>query len=192
LRSTISVVHVAEVAKCGAGVVPVWPRREGRLGSGPTTRSAESERVAAKVADDPLAAFAHDQAAKNLTDQAAVLEALRGRAGTLLSTAALATSFLGGLTLVAPAITEAGAFRGARIGDWAWAAIVAFGVVAVLTFLILWPWTWTFSMNPMSSVQDATSAGLDLDGLKWDLALYQQASGSRTTTSSNGCFEHFS
>jgi hypothetical protein len=131
------------------------------------------------MAADPLAAFGYDEAVRNITDQASVLEALRGRAGTLLSTAALATSFLGGLTLVAPAISAAGAFRGARIGGFAWAAIIAFGVVALLTFAILWPWTWRFTMNPVLFVTEARKEGLDLDPLKWQLAEYHQANWTR-------------
>ena len=126
------------------------------------------------MAEDKLGAFGYDEAVRNISDQASVLEALRGRAGTLLSTAALATSFLGGLTLVAPAISEAGVFRGARIGGWAWAAIIAFGVIAVLTFSILWPWTWRFTMDPVFFVTEAKARGLDVDELKWQLAEYHE------------------
>jgi MFS family permease len=123
---------------------------------------------------DPIGAFGYDETVRNTSDQISALEALRGRAGTLLSTAALASSFLGGLTLVAPAISEAGEFRGARIGGWAWAAIVAFGIVALLTFAILWPWTWRFKMNPVFFVTEAKNANLELDGLKWQLAEYHE------------------
>jgi hypothetical protein len=123
---------------------------------------------------DPIGAFGYDEAVRNTTDQAATLEALRGRAGTLLSTAALASSFLGGLTLVAPAIGDTGVFRGARIGGWAWAAIVAFGIVALLAFAILWPWTWRFTMDPVLFVTSAKNAGLELDQLKWQLAEYHE------------------
>jgi hypothetical protein len=131
--------------------------------------------IVVAVMADPLAAFAYEQATKTVTDQASALEELRSRAGTLLSTAALATSFLGGLTLVAPAINEAGVFRGARIGGWAWGAISAFLVVAGLTLTILWPYTWRFTIDPVAAVKSAEAEGMDLDELKWDLALYQQA-----------------
>jgi hypothetical protein len=122
---------------------------------------------------NPIKALGYDEAVRNITDQAGVLEALRGRAATLLSAAALVTSFLGGLTLVAPAVTEAGAFRGARIGDWAWAAIVAFGVVGLTTLLILWPWAFIFVMNPVQFSADATAAGLDVDDLKGELTTFR-------------------
>lgn len=124
---------------------------------------------------DPIGAFGYDEAVRNTTDQASVLEALRGRAGTLLSTAALATSFLGGLTLVAPAISEAGVFRGARIGGWAWAAIIAFGIIALLTFAILWPWRWRFTLDPVDFVTNAKALDLDLDQLKLQLAQFHDA-----------------
>jgi hypothetical protein len=124
---------------------------------------------------DPIGAFGYDEAVRNTTDQQATLEALRGRAGTLLSTAALASSFLGGLTLVAPAISEAGSFRGARIGGFAWAAIAAFGIVALVALLILWPWTWRFTMDPVMFVTAARTDGLGVDELKWQLATYHES-----------------
>ena len=71
-------------------------------------------------------------------------------------------------------MSEAGKYRGADVGGWAWAAIVAFGIVAVLTFAILWPWTWRFTMDPVLFVTAAKNAGLELDQLKWQLAEYHE------------------
>jgi hypothetical protein len=126
--------------------------------------------VDSTLATNPIKALGYDESVRNLDNQAGVLEALRGRASTLLSAAALVTSVLGGLTLVAPAISQTGAFRGARIGDWAWAAIIAFGLVGVATLLILWPWNWIFENDPVQFVTDGEAEGLDVDDLKGELA----------------------
>jgi hypothetical protein len=122
------------------------------------------------LAGNAVKALGYDEAVRNITGQAGVLDALRGRAATLLSAAALVTSFLGGLTLVAPAISETGVFRGARIGDWAWAAIIAFGIVGLTSLLILWPWNWVFEMDPVQFMTDAEADGLEVDELKGELA----------------------
>lgn len=125
------------------------------------------------MAANPIKALGYDEAVRNITDQESVLEALRGRATALLSAAALVTSFLGGLTLVAPAISEkTGAFRGARIGDWAWAAIIAFGAVGLTTLLILWPWNWVFTMDPVQYVTEAEEEDLEVDDLKGQLTVF--------------------
>jgi hypothetical protein len=129
------------------------------------------------VATDPanvaaIKALGYDEAVRNITDQASVLEALRGRAATLFSTAALITSFLGGLTLVAPAISEAGTFRGARIGDWAWVAIGAFGAVGLAAFLIVWPWNFVFAMNPVQFTTEAQQQPILAGDLKGELASF--------------------
>jgi len=115
------------------------------------------------LATNPIKALGYDESVRNLGNQAGVLEALRGRASTLLSAAALVTSVLGGLTLVAPATSQTGAFRGARIGDWAWAAIIAFGLVGIGTLLILWPWNWIFENDSVQFVTDGEAEGLDVD-----------------------------
>jgi hypothetical protein len=121
---------------------------------------------------NPVKALGYDEAVRNITDQEGVLEALRGRGTGLLSAAALVTSFLGGLTLVAPGFTQTGAFRAAKIGFWGWAAIGSFCLVGATTIAILWPWKWTFTMNPVQFVDEAEAEQLEVDELKGQLATF--------------------
>jgi hypothetical protein len=114
--------------------------------------------------------FAYDEALRNITDQESGLEAIRGRAGTLLAATYIVTGFLGGLSLASPTIT-AGVVSRPPVGDWGWAAIGAFVVVSVLNLVVMLPLeTWRFRMNPVKIATDAESRELSLSEVKWDLA----------------------
>jgi hypothetical protein len=72
--------------------------------------------------------LAYDEVVRALSQQAAVLEGLRARAGVLLSAASVATSFLGGTALQ----------RGG-LSPFAWAAVLAFVAHAASLLVVVWP-----------------------------------------------------
>lgn len=98
---------------------------------------------------DSVYQLAYDEAKRALTDQASALDALRGRAGTLLAVAALATSFLGGLV-----------FEGGTPKGWApQVGIFAFIAVVLLSLLVLLPLPgWKFTASPKAIVRDFIEA----------------------------------
>jgi hypothetical protein len=103
------------------------------------------------VADDLDSVYqlAYDEAKRALTDQASALEALRGRAGTLLAVASLATAFLRGL------VFENGTPKGwpPRVG------IFAFIGVVLLSLLLLLPLPgWRFTVSAVAIVRDFIEA----------------------------------
>jgi hypothetical protein len=78
---------------------------------------------------DSVYELAYEEGKRALTDQASALDALRGRAGTLLVAANLATAFLGGLV-----------FRDGVPNGWApRVGIFAFSGVVLLSLLVLLP-----------------------------------------------------
>jgi hypothetical protein len=78
---------------------------------------------------DSVYELAYEEGKRALTDQASALDALRGRAGTLLVAANLATAFLGGLV-----------FRDGMPNGWApRVGIFAFSGVVLLSLLLLLP-----------------------------------------------------
>jgi len=104
------------------------------------------------VADDQQETayqLAYQEAERAITQQAGALEAIRGRAGTLLAVAALATSFLGGLVLG----------EKAPEGRLSWAAVVAFvGVVALTLFILLPTPGWRFALSARTLIGDYIEA----------------------------------
>jgi len=112
--------------------------------------AGEPEPIAADVPGEdraPLYQLAYQESQRNLTQQAAVLDNLRTRAGLILTAANVITALLG-----APAIKNAttpvagGAAPGLSLGGWL--AVAAFAVVGVASIVILWPWKgWTFSFD---------------------------------------------
>lgn len=82
--------------------------------------------------------LAFEEGTRGLGRQEAQLDAMRSRAGILLSAAAIATSFLGG-----QALTD----HDPRL--WTWLAIASFAGLAVAALVILWPRRdWAFSASP--------------------------------------------
>jgi hypothetical protein len=81
--------------------------------------------------------LAYEQSVRAIESQSEVLESYRGRASTLVSAAAIATSFLGSQ-----------AFRsGYNRSDWTWAAVVCFIGVLVACGFVMWPRAWLFHMT---------------------------------------------
>lgn len=91
----------------------------------------------------PVYEFAFEAAQHRLDEQAATLEGYRTRAATVISAAAIATSFLGGLALRR---------HNAPLNRWDWAAIVCFGgsVLAALAVIIpIGGWVFTNSATKL-------------------------------------------
>lgn len=89
------------------------------------------------MAADQLYKVAYDEAVRALSEQQAVIDSFHTRAGLLLSSAAITTSFLG-----------AQALHGGKPGSFAWLALTGFVIVATAFLTILWPRRWEFTVNP--------------------------------------------
>jgi len=90
--------------------------------------------------DDTPYRLAHEASVRAIEDQAAVLESLRSRAGTMFAAAAIVTSFFG-----SQALTEAGV----DLQPWSLVglAVAAFVLTGLFTILILWPFDFWFSVS---------------------------------------------
>jgi hypothetical protein len=85
-----------------------------------STRSTETQEAGY--------ALAYREARRGLEDQERSVVELRAHAGALIAAAAIATSFLGGQTLVRRGVSAAG-----------WLAIGCFVLLGFVVLLILWP-----------------------------------------------------
>lgn len=96
------------------------------------------EAIEGQRADESAAVYrvAYEEAVRALTEQQAVMESMRGRAGLLLTAAAITTSFLAAHAL------ENG------LNLFPCMALVGFVMVCVLSLAILWPRRWEFSVVP--------------------------------------------
>ena len=126
--------------------------------------------------DDPSHpgyALALQEARRALDEQERAVADIRSRAGTLVSAAAIATSFLGGPSLARGALGVAG-----------WIAIAAFVSVSIATLVILWPrHQLEFSLRPARII----AVYLERDGaprnpassIERDLALHMDSSADQ-------------
>lgn len=116
---------------------------------------------------DLLYKVAYDEAVRALSEQQAVIDSFRTRAGLLLSAAAITTSFLG-----------AQALDGGDSNLAAWLALVGFVGVAAISLAILWPRQWEFTANPRDVIQtyiEAETPAL-IEELHRDLSLHMHNS----------------
>ncbi|MET0304808.1 MAG: hypothetical protein ABW196_01095 [Solirubrobacterales bacterium] len=92
-----------------------------------------------------------------------MIDSFRTRAGLLLSSAAITTSFLG-----------AQALDGDGSGVLVWLAMIGFVGVALASLAILWPRRWEFTADPRSVIQTYVEADepAPIDELRRDLSLY--------------------
>jgi hypothetical protein len=90
-------------------------------------RSATSESVAIEEEDIPSYELVYREAIRALDFQRAALDALRTRAGILLSGGAVATSFFGGVALRD------------EVSNWDWLAVFLFIAFGLLVLRVLWP-----------------------------------------------------
>lgn len=110
----------------------------------------------------PLYKIAYDEAVRALSEQQAVIDSFRTRAGLLLSAAAITTSFLG-----------AEALRGGESSLCAWLALADFVAVAWVALAILWPYGWEFAANPQKILEAyiETDRPAEIEDLQRELAL---------------------
>jgi hypothetical protein len=117
----------------------------------PSVATSPRDRLPAVADDQQETAYqlAYQQAERAITQQAGALDEIRGRAGTLLAVASLATSFLGGLVLGDEA----------PVGRQSWLAMIVFVVVVALTLHILLPRRgWRFAMSARTLIGDYIEA----------------------------------
>lgn len=115
---------------------------------------------------DPRYELVWNESLRSITQQQALLESLRGRTGTLLSAAAIATSFLGGVAFDDQKVTSEGKI-----------AVLLFALVGVLCVWVLRPRpNWHFR-NAATSLIDEYVEGdspCSLDELHKELALHNE------------------
>jgi hypothetical protein len=85
---------------------------------------------------DSLASIAYEEARRALDKQEADVDALKGRATTILSVAAVVASLLGGKLLETH-----------KLGAEGWIAVVFFALTSALTIFILLPRKWMFAQE---------------------------------------------
>jgi hypothetical protein len=85
--------------------------------------------------------ISYEEAVRALSEQQGVIDSFRTRAGLLLSTAAITTSFLGAQAL------DGGAT------PIVWLAMAGFVGVATVSLGILWPRRWEFNVDPREVVE---------------------------------------
>jgi hypothetical protein len=95
------------------------------------------------VADkDILYRLAYDEAVRALSEQRAEIDSFRSRAGLLLSSTAITTSFLG-----------ARSFDGDGLAVTSWLALLAFVGAAAILLAILWPHPWELNSSPREVIE---------------------------------------
>lgn len=107
-----------------------------------------------------------NESLRSITQQQALVESLRGRTGTLLSAAAIATSFLGGVAFDDQKVTTAGRL-----------AVLLFAVVGVLCVWVLRPRSkWHFRNSATSLIDEylESDSPCSLDELHKELALHNE------------------
>lgn len=116
-------------------------------------------------------ALALEEGRRTLDEQERAVAEIRSRAGTLLSAAAIATSFLG-----SPLLTH-----GPNVATWV--AIGAFVGLTVATLRVLWPrYEWEFAIQPSKIISvylERDPEPLGLPSLQREVALHMNASVSR-------------
>lgn len=96
---------------------------------------------------DALYEVAYEEAVRALSDQRAVIDSLRTRAGLLLSAAAVTTSFLG-----------AQALGTGKSSAFSWLALAAFVGLAMISLAILWPRRWEFATDQRDLIRSYIDA----------------------------------
>lgn len=117
--------------------------------------------------DERAYEIAYEEGVRALSQQQAVIDSFRTRAGLLLSAAAITTSFL-----AAQALREEGP------GFATWLALGCFLGVGLATLAILWPRAWEFTASPRDVIATYVEGDepLELSAIHRDLALHMQAS----------------
>jgi hypothetical protein len=127
--------------------------------------------------DSPIKA-AYDEAVRVIGVQAASLDALRSRASTVIATASLVTTFLGGQVLAKPTISN-GTVIVPTLTGWGWAAVAALCGIGMSVIAVMWPyrWVWSQRADALIGLYEAPPAThMTLVDAQRDLALHLQRS----------------
>lgn len=121
------------------------------------------------MSNDQLYKVAYDEAVRALSEQQAVIDSFRNRAGLLFSSAAIAASFLGSQAL-----------QGGRPNAASWLALLCFVAVAAASLAILWPRRWEGKANPRDLIATYIESPhpAPLENLHRDLAIHMHNSYS--------------
>ncbi|HEX5592566.1 MAG TPA: hypothetical protein VFX35_04375 [Solirubrobacterales bacterium] len=119
------------------------------------------------MSNDLLYKVAYDEAVRALSEQQAVIESFRTRAGLLFSSAAIAASFLGSQAL-----------RGSNPNLASWLALLCFVAVAAASLAVLWPRKWEGTANPRDLIETyiESSQPAPIEHLHRDLSLHMHDS----------------
>src|SRR5438105_4217476 len=99
-----------------------------------------------------------DEARRTLRQQGDDLKSLRDRAAQLLTVAALAVAFLGGLPQ---------ANRARHISAWTWVAVAAFGALTILVLMVWIPRRTTLSTKVSVLERWLTEEPMTTAAYKW-------------------------
>lgn len=116
------------------------------------------------MSEDPRYALVWSEALRALSQQQSLLESIRSRTATLISAAAISTSFLGGV-----------AFDDGDVGKAGVVAVALFGLASGLYVWILLPRPgWKWANTPQQLVDDYVEAEnpCSIDDMHRDLALH--------------------
>lgn len=115
------------------------------------------------MSSDQLYKVAYDEAVRARSEQQAVIESFRTRAGLLFSVSAIATSFLG-----------AQALRGGRLNLSSSLALLCFVAVAAASLAVLWPRKWEGGADPREVIETYIEAPevAPIEELQRDLSIY--------------------
>lgn len=119
------------------------------------------------MAADQLYKVAYDEAVRALSEQQAIIDSVRNRAGLLLSAAAVTTSFLG-----------AQALHEGDPGFYAWLALAGFTGVAAASLAVLWPRRWeiTASSGDVIATYIESAEPAPIEELHQELSLHMHGS----------------
>ncbi|HST68028.1 MAG TPA: hypothetical protein VLI94_00030 [Solirubrobacterales bacterium] len=119
------------------------------------------------MAADLLYKVAYDEAVRALAEQQAAIESFRGRAGLLLSSAAVTTSLLG-----------AHALQGGGSSPISGLALAGFAGVAIASLAILWPRRWEGAADPHDVIESYIESAepAPIEKLHRDLSVHMRSS----------------
>lgn len=109
-------------------------------------RGLGSRNGAARVSEqpDPRVVFIQQQAQRALDRQAARLESVRARAGTVLAAGSISGAVLGDR-----------AFSGGQVAFAGWLGAAALAILVCALLAVLWPWQrWCFITSPQALIDD--------------------------------------
>jgi hypothetical protein len=119
------------------------------------------------MAADQLYEVAYDEAVRALSEQQAIIESFRNRAGLIFSAAAVTASLLGPRTL-----------QGSGWDLVVWLAMLCFLGVAAASLGVFWPRRWESVVNPRQVIETyiETAEAAPVEDLHRDLSIHMHNS----------------